>query len=86
MQYARMKYAHDRRAWVKAADENLPVLRALAADTQHAAAKFYEACEIAGRTDIWLTMRREASTRAIAALNRVLYYEGMRRANLPEGE
>lgn len=91
MIYERMKYAHDQRAWVKAADEKLPVLRATAIKMQlDAAAAFKEWSDLT-----WESKRRyktlqsfhaEIYAKSRYATVQVLYYEGMRRANLPESE
>ena len=82
-----MKYGHDQREWVRAADEKLPGLIANACKAQQDAATAHAYIEHVRGTSIkldqWLEIRRQASAEAIAALNRVLYYQGMRNANLP---
>ncbi len=88
MQYERMKYGHDQREWVKTADELLPELIAKASKAQEHAAAAYAYTEWALERNIklysyWFEFRRAASNEAIMLLNRVLYYQGMRNANLP---
>lgn len=91
MNYERMKYPHDQREWVRIADASLPELREKAIKAQHAAAEAFRDWENlpsayrARFHGFMLDIQRERNMAAQSALNRVLYCEGMRRVNLPEG-
>lgn len=81
----RMKYGHDQREWVRAADEQLPALRQHAIELQEVARRWYQVSTTTPFPGVF-GFRHEASNEAIYALNKVLYYEAMRRINLPETE
>ena len=89
--YERMKYGHDQRAWVKYVDHNLPDLLEEASEQQKHAAQIYAYIDDMRNKgypikNIWFDLREHASRQAVMLLNRVLYYQGMRRANLPGEE
>jgi hypothetical protein len=90
MEYPRMKYSNEQRDWVRAAEEKLPGLLEEASKAQKRAAETFEAMqhiEYSIKLRIyWLDLTREAYQEAHMLLNRVLYYEGMRQANLPREE
>lgn len=78
--YERSQYAYDRREWVKRADALLPGLREEAAARQRSAAGLFASLQQLHYP--WLQeMVSEEYGGALRALSRVLYYEGMRRAN-----
>lgn len=90
--YPRMRYRGDQRDWVKRADADLPGALAMAALAQKAAAELYANWDSADMRQreryykTFLPILQESYDDAIKALYRVLYLEGMRRANLPEEE
>lgn len=91
MHYERMKYAHDQREWVKYADEKLPALREHTSMLQQQAAKAFADWQIIN--SMWKNpysfsqrLVSECYASAHYSLLRVIYYEGMRRANLPREE
>lgn len=88
MNYPRMKYASEQRDWVRTADKQLPEMirqAVKAQDDAKVAYEYLEWCLNRGSTltNIAFKARQEASENAIMLLNRVLYYQGMRNANLP---
>lgn len=90
IKYTRMKYGHERREWVKTADEVLPHMKKEACRLQNEAAEGFEywntlSLEFRARQPAIQAVLSTAYREAHSALLRVLYYEGMRRANLPEG-
>ena len=85
MIYQRMKYPSDQREWVRAADEKLPELRAMAADAQYAAQTMFDYLQMLPperRSSVLFLQVQEIYAEAMMLLNRVLYYENMRRLNL----
>jgi hypothetical protein len=78
----RMKYASDRRAWVRAADERLPQMIAESIKCQHDARMAYESWVNLGRPVSWMQFMYDINKESQMALFRVLMYDGMRRANM----
>ena len=83
MQYERMKYGHDQRAWVKMVDEKLPGMIEETIKSQQAAADNYEVTQHY-RSPVFFSLRQEASDKAVKGLLRIIFFQGMRRANLPQ--
>lgn len=86
MIYERMKYPHEQRDWVRYADAELQALIPATIKFQHEAAamsKFLRDLTPAQYRPVYFTLAQEANERAVKALLRVLYYQGMRAANLP---
>lgn len=81
--YERMKYGHDRRAWVKAADEQVPEMLGLAAEAQQLAARCFASYQVLP-SDYMRNAVAETYRDARMFLFRAIYYQGMRRANLDE--
>lgn len=81
-----MKYGHDQREWVRVADEKLPALREEASKAQKDAAEWFDGLSTIPESmrQFWTASTSEAYAKAQMLLTRVLYYEGMRRANLPK--
>lgn len=78
MEYERMKYAHDQRAWVKAADEKIPKLLDIASGLQQRAAENWQ------YQSLYPFMRDMVAADYAEArmyLFRAIYYNGMREAN-----
>jgi hypothetical protein len=88
MDYPRMKHPSEQRDWVRAVDERLPRVieeACKAQDYAKAAHDYIVWCQSKGLVakNEMFESRREASAEAIRLLYRVLYYQGMRNANLP---
>jgi hypothetical protein len=91
MIYERMKYRHDQRAWVMVADEKLPDLIAKTRVAQLRAAEAFRdwndlTTDSKQRYGFVQGLISEAYAEAHVLLGQVLFYEGMRRANLPREE
>lgn len=85
--YPRMKYGHDRREWVKAANENLPKLIEEAIWYQKKAAEnffWWEGLTFEEKEahSYMLPFMAEEYAEARRKLWRVLHYQGMHQANL----
>lgn len=80
IEYPRMSSGYDQHGWVRAAAEQAPTLRDIAAQAQQTAAIMFATRE-AGY--LWVTQEAisDAYNDARQALQRLLYYEGMGRAN-----
>lgn len=86
--YPRMKYASEQRDWVRVADEKLPTLIQEATNMQLHAAHMYADYQLMTLEQKlkwpWAQqMVSETYKDAHMRLLRVLYYQGMRNANLP---
>lgn len=79
-----MKYGHDQREWVRTANEKLPQLIEQAKKLQLDAAEAWRACQ--AMPSLGHTWVSEMYADARFALLRVIYYQGMRNANLPASE
>lgn len=89
--YERMEYAHERRDWVRYADEKLPALRLQASRAQQEAATlfaYWDSVAFEHRPGFGQLgqMVSDAYAYAHMLLLRVIHYEGMRRANLETEE
>lgn len=83
-----MKYPHDQREWVKAADENVPKYLAEASRLQNeAASAFVDWQEMPATCKLPYLQQHIAGIYAEARmyLFRALYYSGMREANKEQG-
>lgn len=84
--YERMKYAHERRDWVKMVDEKLPVMEAEASKLQKDATALFESYQSMKelgyqRIDYLSDMLTDCYAEAHRQLLRCIYYRGMREAN-----
>lgn len=86
--YERMTYGHDQRAWMKNADDNLPVLLETTRMLQEQSAevfKVWDGLQLAQKAKMTFMPHviHDANQKALNSLRRVIYLQGMRLANLP---
>lgn len=84
--YPRLKYANERRDWVRAAEREIPKLEALAVQAQLNSARAYELTRIEPRfrQDLFYQLAKSEADDARMYLFRAIHYRGMMDANWEE--